>query len=355
MRHLVSLVSLALLLAPASGAAQSHQLTQTDGVYTCERVTCSSEGEPCDYFGAPRMGECAYLVGSSPICGYPDQRVETYCCVDGMECPTGTACLRVEDQIFGVCVGDGTPLTLCTDTPTVADLEACRDLDFVGHDWSHGDCDQDGEYNQDDPDPCDGPGWCECWADIAGPPEEVGMYVVDVLDVSLVGSCFADLGTTRCRSADINCDGRVDYCDLAAIQLAFGTMRGSPDLDICRDLACGACDTDTGCIGSDRTACEDPMFLNGTYRGDGIGCDDLVPDAGPDVGPDVGPDAGPDVGSGSDTSPAGLKFRGAGGCVCRSTGGGDALGAGTLAWLGLACLALLTRGKRRRTRVRTPE
>jgi len=168
--RLLTLLSFAILFAAPTAAAQPRQLTQLDGVYSCDLVECD-EGERCDYGASPMDATCRLLVGDAPICNYPNHMIEAYCCIEDSDCPGETNCKSIEDQEFGVCVGPDTLVRFCTDRLTLSDVDQCRDLPWVSYDWSHGDCDADGIYNQDEEgdELCDGPGWCD-----GAPCDEMG-------------------------------------------------------------------------------------------------------------------------------------------------------------------------------------
>jgi hypothetical protein len=103
---------------------------------------------------------------------------------------------------------------------------------------------------------------CLCNADV----NNNGM--VNVIDIAHLRDCAQYGLCTFCNnSCDVNCDGWVDYTDLAAVWCEFY------GLSSCCNLAIGACTIPTGgwpdCIETSQGACQ---FFGGTYRGDGVTC-----------------------------------------------------------------------------------
>lgn len=91
---------------------------------------------------------------------------------------------------------------------------------------------------------------------------------VNVIDIAYLRDCAQYGLCTHCNnSCDVNCDGGVDYTDLAAVHCAF------IGLSNCCNLAIGACMIPTGgwpnCIETSQGACQ---FFGGTYYGNGSTC-----------------------------------------------------------------------------------
>jgi len=311
------LLTVAFLAHPSTVAAQATRQLQFDRVYTCELNGCTDQGGSCEYGGYPAT--CEAIAPGGLLC-QADHRIEAHCCRPGTpeDCPDGTACVVIPDAGFGVCLGDGYDLTFCNDSPTQADVEACRGDFGAGHyDWGHGDCDGDMAENDTDPDPCSGDVMaCPCNGDIvsgdAGATEPV-----DVADFNLARLCAMDPTLSQC--VDVNCDGAVDYCDAEAVMMLFG--RTAPDPAVCESLVCGTCVIGDRCIGSGQTVCDD---MGGTFLGPGESCP--TPPDPPDP----------------TTSPT--RFRGAGGCTCRTA---DAPPPAPLALLALWAVVRAERRPRR--------
>jgi hypothetical protein len=179
----------------------------------------------------------------------------------------------------------------------------CRDVDFPGtYDWGHGDCDGDGELNNEDADLCGGPPMCPCDADVV--PNGGAPYQVDTADIEALLACVDDSTPPACDRADLNCDGRVDHCDVGVAQKVLELGLDGPDHFICTLVECGACEVDDQCLRASLEVCSE--MLGGDFRGDGTRCRAPPADAGTD------PDSG--------TPSPNASFRGGGGCACHVPG-----------------------------------
>jgi hypothetical protein len=90
----------------------------------------------------------------------------------------------------------------------------------------------------------------------------------NVIDMAFIRDCAQYSLCTFCNNGcDVNCDGWVDYTDLAAVHCEF------MGLSNCCNVAIGACTIPTGgwpdCIETSQGVCE---FFSGTYHGDGATC-----------------------------------------------------------------------------------
>lgn len=306
---------LAILVSwPLSAAAQHYQLFARGDVLMCETIPCAAEGEDCMY--GDSSGTCMALVSDALICAA--HSVEVFCCNTTSDCPAGTECHDLETETFGVCVGGEYPLTFCAEQPYDAiDLARCRDPNLPSmYDWGHGDCDGDGDVNDSDETPCEGVVQCPCDADVD--TSSGGDYDVDLTDIGRLSGCLGMLPEGACASADVNCDGIVDHCDVGAVARVVDLGLGEPENFVCAGF-CGACEAPSvGCVQTTASYCAER--LGGRYRGDNSACRD----------PDDGGIADADASS----------FRGGGGCAC-SANSNDREPAGGVLTFALALLFLL--------------
>lgn len=102
---------------------------------------------------------------------------------------------------------------------------------------------------------------CECNADV----NETGG--VSATDISFLRACIMGARTEGCDRADVNCDGRVDHCDLANVRCQLNNTE--PDPVCCEETVCGACCVESGCDQDTPLGCEQ---RDGIYLFDSAEC-----------------------------------------------------------------------------------
>ncbi|NOS99931.1 MAG: hypothetical protein HOP29_04830 [Phycisphaerales bacterium] len=136
------------------------------------------------------------------------------------------------------------------------DLDTCDDCSVTG---GPPDRDNDG-LDTDGDGVCDN-AECTCNVDVNGD------LVVDTADVFILTECIRGLVVPGC---DVNCNGRIDYCDLDAVQCA--AAGGS---NCCTTQDCGACCVNaTTCFTASQQNCETapPFGPGGVFQGTGSSC-----------------------------------------------------------------------------------
>ena len=232
-----------------------------DGSGSCEG-NLEPDGLPCPDDG----NDCTADVCAAGACSHPNEPTGTFC-----GDPSDTDCTAPDTCSAGICLDNHDP----DEAPCTSDFNDCTDDVCATGACTHPDtplgvaCGDGADTDCDNPDTCDGFGFCDAnlEPDGTGCTSDFNVCTDDVCDTGLcdhvnhpVGFACGDADDTECTDPD-TCDGLGDCLDNHE---ASGTACGDPADTDCNDP--DSCDGEGGCLDNHEpndTSCEDGQFCNG--------------------------------------------------------------------------------------------